>query len=87
VSFYKGFIKGTRLFDAKEAVHAFARTSKMTSLYTSGDAICGFLLHVQPPQIDKVPDYASTLDARFVKAAAAKGEGPAPPLDYGFAVD
>ncbi|MGO8670687.1 MAG: ABC transporter substrate-binding protein [Capsulimonadaceae bacterium] len=87
VSFYKGFIKGTRIFDAKEAVAAFDNTPKMTSLYTSGDAICGFLTHVKPPQIDKVPDYAATLDGRFVKAAAAKGEGKQPPLDYGLKVD
>lgn len=87
VSFYKGFIKGTRIFDAKEAVAAFTQSPKMTSLYTSGDAICGFLTHVQPPQIDKTPNYGATLDPRFVKAAAAKGEGKAPPLDYGTKVD
>jgi NitT/TauT family transport system substrate-binding protein len=87
VSFYKGFIKGTRLFDATEAVHAFKNSPKMTSLYTSGSAICGFLLNVKPPQIDTTPNYAATLDPQFVDAAAAKGEGKYPPLDYGFPVD
>jgi NitT/TauT family transport system substrate-binding protein len=87
VAFYKSFITGTRIFDAPEAVQAFKKTAKMTSLYTSGDAICGFLTHVQPPQIDKIPDYGSTLDPTFVDAAAAKGEGKAPPLNYTVKVD
>jgi len=82
VGFYKSFITGTRIFDAKEAVSAFTNTPKMTSLYTSGNQICGFLTNVKPPQIDKVPNYGATLDARFVKAAVAKGEGKVPPLKY-----
>jgi NitT/TauT family transport system substrate-binding protein len=87
VSFYKGFIHGTRVFDAKEAAGAFSNTPKLTSLYTSGNAICGFLTHVRPPQIDRVPNYAAALDPTFVNAALAKGEGKQPPLKYSTSAD
>src|SRR5205085_1430223 len=80
VDFYKSFIVGTRIFDCPESVGAFTKSDKMTSLYTSGDDICKFLMDQK--QIAKVPDFAAAVNDTFVKAANAKGEGPKPPLDY-----
>lgn len=85
VDFYQKFITGTRIFDASEAVAAFAQSSKPTSLYTSGGQVAQFLLGQK--QIPKVPDFASAIDPTFVKAAAAKGEGSQPPYKYALKVD
>lgn len=85
VSFYRNFIKGTRIFDGPEAVGAFTRSSKKTSLYESGGPICTFLMQQQ--QIPKIPKFAAAIDPEFVKAAVAKGEGKKPPYDYNFPVN
>jgi len=85
VSFYKNFIKGTRIFDGPEAVGAFTKTDKKTSLYESGGPICTFLLGQK--QIPSTPDYASAIDPEFVNAAVAKGEGKQGPYDYSFKVN
>ena len=83
--FYNKFIAGTRVFDAQEAVAAFTRSAKPTSLYDSGGQVSGFLLG--QGQVSKLPDYAVAVDPRFVRAAAAKGEGRQPPYDYALKVD
>jgi len=85
VGFYKNFILGTRLFSAPEAAAAFTPSAKVTSLFTSGKPICSFLM-VQK-QIPKMPDYAATLDGRFVKASLAKGLGKLPPYTYTLKVN
>ena len=83
--FYNKFIAGTRIFDASEAVSAFTRSRKPTSLYDSGGQVSGFLLG--QGQVSKLPDYGVAVDPRFVRAAAAKGEGRQPPYDYALKVD
>jgi NitT/TauT family transport system substrate-binding protein len=85
VSFYKGFIMGTRIFDGPEALAAFTKSDKVTSLYTSGQQVAEFL--VAAKQVPKVPDYASALDPSFTKAAVDKGLGKQPPYDYKLKVD
>ena len=84
-AFYKGFIRGTRIFDAAEAQAAFTQSAKPTSLYSSGPSITQFLLTQK--QIPKLPDYASAIDPTFIAAAVAKGEGKRPPYDYTLKVD
>ncbi len=82
--FYGKFIAGTRVFDASEASAAFTRSAKPTSLYSSGSQIGQFLLGPSQPAL---PDYVGAVDPRFVRAAAAKGEGRQPPYDYALKVD
>lgn len=77
---YKNFIKGTRIFSAPEALAAMTKSDALTSLYTSGASNSQFLL--QQKQITKIPDYGSTIDSQFVKAAIDKGLGKKAPYDY-----
>ena len=83
--FYRKFIGGTRVFDASEAVGAFTQSQKPTSLYSSGGQIGQFLLGQN--RVTKLPEYAAAVDPRFVRAAAAKGEGRQPPYDYALKVN
>ena len=83
--FYRKFIAGTRIFDASEAVGAFTLSKKPTSLYSSGGQIGQFLLSQN--QVTALPGYAAAVDPRFVRAAAAKGEGKQPPYDYALKVN
>ena len=83
--FYRKFIAGTRIFDASEAAGAFTLSGKPTSLYSSGSQIGQFLLGQN--QVTKLPEYAAAVDPRFVRAAAAKGEGRQPPYDYTLKVN
>ncbi len=85
VDFYKSFIMGTRIFDGPEAEAAMTKSDKVTSLYTSGQAVAEFL--VAAKQVPKVPDYASAIDPTFTKAAVAAGMGKEPPYDYKLKVD
>ncbi|HEY3329735.1 MAG TPA: ABC transporter substrate-binding protein [Capsulimonadaceae bacterium] len=85
VTFYKGFIMGTRIFDGPEALGAFTKSTKVTSLYTSGQSVAEFL--VAAKQIPKVPDFESALDMSFTKAAVDAGLGKQPPYDYKLKVD
>jgi NitT/TauT family transport system substrate-binding protein len=80
VDFYTKFITGTRIFSAPEAVGAFTKSKKITSLYTSGAQISSFLLSTK--QVPSAPNYAPTLDGAFTKAALAKGLGKMPPYPY-----
>jgi NitT/TauT family transport system substrate-binding protein len=80
ISFYTKFITGTRIFSGKEAIGAFTKSKKITSLYTSGAQISSFLLTTK--QVPKAPDYLSTLDGKYTKAAVAKGLGVVPPYAY-----
>jgi len=84
-AFYKSFIKGTRIFDGPEALAAFTKSDKPTSLYSSGPSITQFLLTQK--QIAKIPDFATAIDPTFVTAAVKKGEGLKPPYDYTLKVD
>ena len=70
---YKGFVQGTRIFSAPEALAAMTKSSKQTSLFTSGDSIAKFLVQVK--QADKIADYAPAIDPQFTKASVAKGPG------------
>lgn len=85
VSFYQGFITGTRLFSAPEAAAAFTASPRVTSLYTSGGLIEQFLL--QTKQIERPANYSATLDGSFTRASIAKGLGKAPPYPYKLKVD
>ncbi|MDQ2731444.1 MAG: ABC transporter substrate-binding protein [Armatimonadota bacterium] len=80
VSFYQGFIKGTRIFSAPEALTAMTKGPGVDSLYTSGDQVAKFLLKVD--QVKKVPDYGSAIDPQFIKAALDKGLGKSSPYTY-----
>ncbi len=77
---YQGFVKGTRIFSAPEALAAMSKSDKQTSLYTSGDSVAKFLVQVK--QADKVADFAPAIDPEFVKASLAKGLGKQAPYDY-----
>ncbi len=77
---YKDFIKGTRIFSASEALDAMTKSTRPTSLYDTGPSISKFLMDAK--QIDKIPDYASSIDPSFTKAALAKGLGKAAPYTY-----
>ncbi len=85
VAFYKSFIKGTRIFDGPEALAAFTKSGKPTSLYASGPSITQFLLDQK--QIPKLPDFTTAIDPTFVTAAVKKGEGKQPPYDYTLKVN
>ena len=85
ITFYKSFIKGTRIFSAPEAQAAFTLSAKPTSLFSSGPSITQFLLGQK--QIPKLPDYASAIDPTFITAAVKKGEGKKPPYNYALKVD
>lgn len=85
VAFYKSFIKGTRIFDGPEALAAFTKSDKPTSLYASGPSITQFLLDQK--QIPKLPEFTAAIDPTFVTAAVKKGEGKRPPYDYTLKVD
>jgi len=80
VDFYTKFITGTRIFSGPEAVSAFTKSPKITSLYTSGAQISSFLLATK--QVAKAPAYVPVVDGVFVKAAVAKGLGKLPPYPY-----
>lgn len=80
VADYQGFIKGTRIFSAPEALAAMTQSKELTSLYTSGQSNAQFL--VQQQQVSKIPDYAAAIDKEFVKAAVDKGLGKKAPYDY-----
>lgn len=80
VADYQGFIKGTRIFSAPEALAALTRSPELTSLYTSGQSGAEFLMQQQ--QIPKIPDFAGAIDDQFVKAAVGKGLGKKAPYDY-----
>ena len=82
---YAKFISGTRIFDAAEAQAALTQTEKPTSLFSSGKDAAQFLLDQK--QIPKLPDFASAIDPTFVKDAASRGEGAAPPYAYTLKVD
>jgi NitT/TauT family transport system substrate-binding protein len=84
VDFYKGFIKGTRIFSASEAMASMTRSDKVTSLYKSGDEVAQFLLKAK--QIPQVPDYAAAIDSQFTKASLDKGLGKMPPYEYAMKV-
>jgi hypothetical protein len=80
VADYKGFIMGTRILSAPEAMTAMTKSTKPVSLYDSGDKISKFLIKVK--QVNKMPDYAASIDSSFTKAALDKGLGKQPPYDY-----
>lgn len=80
VADYKSFVMGTRIFSAPEALDAMTKSSKLTSLYVSGKSNAEFLLKAK--QITKVPDYASAIEPKFVKAAVTGGLGKAAPYTY-----
>ena len=77
---YKDFIKGTRIFSATEALAAMTKSARPTSLYATGPTISKFLMDAK--QIDKIPDYAASIDSSFTKAALDKGLGKAAPYSY-----
>jgi len=85
VADYKGFIMGTRIMSASEAMRAMTKSGKPTSLYTSGESVSRFLMTAK--QIQKMPDYAASIDTTFTKAALAKGVGKLPPYDYKIKID
>ena len=80
VADYKEFIGGTRIFSAPESLAAMTKSDKVTSLHSSGKSIAQFLVDVK--QADKVADYASAIEPKFVRASVAKGLGKLPPFDY-----
>jgi NitT/TauT family transport system substrate-binding protein len=80
VADYKSFVMGTRIFSAPQALDAMTKSTKLTSLYTSGKSNAEFLVKAQ--QVPKVPDYAAAIEPKFVKAAVAEGIGKAAPYDY-----
>ncbi len=84
VAFYNGFIKGTRIFSAPEAMAALTKSDKITSLYTSGGQIAQFLLNAK--QINKIPDFAAAIDPEFTQAALGNGTGKTPPYTYSMTV-
>ncbi len=77
---YAGFIKGCRLFSAPESLAALTRSAKITSLYTSGKPIAEFL--VKADQVSNVPDYAPSIEPKFMKEPIAQGLGKTPPYTY-----
>ena len=85
IAFYQSFIKGTRIFSGSEALAAFTKSDKPTSLYASGPTITQFLMDQK--QIPKIPDFTTAIDPTFITAAVKKGEGKQPPYDYALKVD
>lgn len=65
---YKAFMPGTKFFDLKENLNAFEKRDDASSLYGSGRIIAEFLKSAD--QIKKVPDYAGSLEPKYVKALA-----------------
>lgn len=65
---YKAFMPGTKFFDLKENLNAFEKRDDASSLYGSGKIIAEFLKSAD--QIKKVPDYAASLEPKYVKALA-----------------
>lgn len=80
VADYQGFIKGTRILSAPEAMMAMTKSDKPTSLYTSGETISKFLIDAK--QMTQVPDYAGAIEPKYTKAAMEAGLGKMPPYDY-----
>lgn len=80
VADYQGFIKGTRILSAPEAMKAMTKSDKPTSLYTSGESISKFLIDAK--QMTKMPDYAGAIEPKYTKAAMEAGLGKLPPYDY-----
>jgi NitT/TauT family transport system substrate-binding protein len=77
---YAGFIKGSRVFSARESLFAMSKSPKVTSLHTSGKDIAEFL--VKADQVSKVPDFAASIEPKFMKEPISKGLGKLPPYDY-----
>lgn len=67
---YKAFLPGTRFFDLAMNLDAFEKREDNASLHGSGKVIAEFLKSVG--FLKTVPDYAKSLDPRFVKALAEK---------------
>ncbi len=80
VADYKSFIQGTRIMSASEAMVAMTKSAKPVSLYSSGESVSKFL--IKAGQVKEMPDYASSIDSSFTKAALEKGLGKKPPYDY-----
>jgi len=62
---YKAFLPGTKFFDLQQNLNAFAKRDDDSSLYGSGKTIAEFL--ESSDQIKKVPDYAASLEPKFVE--------------------
>jgi NitT/TauT family transport system substrate-binding protein len=63
---YKVFLPGTKFFDLKANLNTFEKRDDDTSLFGSGRTIAEFLKSVG--LIKTIPDYASALEPKFVKA-------------------